>query len=347
MLNVRCSLFILGACTVLVSLLAMTIGPAEIKVFEIGPALLAKTFGGEGAHEQAARQGTILLNIRLPRIVLGMLVGAALALAGAVLQALFRNPLADPGLIGVSSGGALGAVFVIVLGSSWLPVDYVGRQWFITLFAMVGGVGTTYFIYRVGLVNGRPHMTTLLLTGLAVNAFVGALIGLMIDIASSAELKTLTYWSLGSLDKKLWSEVWVAMVFVGVPSVLVYFYVHPLNAFLLGEAEAYHLGVRVDRVKRNLIFIAAAMVGASVALCGIIGFVGLIVPHLMRLLLGPDHRILIPGSALLGALVLVSADLIARSVVQPAELPIGIITALLGAPFFLGLLWRAKLKDFG
>jgi len=325
---------------------AMT-GPVEIKGADLLPAILAKTGYACQADAQAMLQGTVLLNIRMPRIALAILVGAALALAGAVLQSLFRNPLADPGLIGVSSGGAFGAVFVIVIGHAWLPFAGFASQWMMALFAMGGGIGTTFFIYRLGLVNGRPHMTTLLLAGLAVNAFVGALIGLLIYVASSQELRTLTFWSLGSLSNVSWTHVWIACAFIVVPMVTVWSFVRPLNAFLLGEAEAFHLGVPVTAVKRNLIFISAAMVGASVALCGIIGFVGLIVPHLLRLLLGPDHRFLIPGSVLLGALVLMLADLIARSVVQPAELPIGIITALLGAPFFLGLLWQTKLKDFG
>lgn len=325
---------------------AATTGPVDIKLADIFSVSWAKAMGLD-VDEGRLIHHTILLDIRLPRIALGMLVGTALAVAGTVLQALFRNPLADPGLIGVSSGGALGAVLVIVLGSSWLPTTFIGWPWMIALFAMLGGVGTTFFVYRVGRVNGRPHMTTLLLTGLAVNAFVGALIGLLQVVASKDALKTLTFWTFGSLNAASWTHVGVALVLVGAPLLAVFRYRQPLNALLLGEAEAYHLGVPIQRVKRTLIMLSAAMVGATVALCGTIGFVGLIVPHAMRLLLGPDHRLLLPGAALLGAFVLIAADLIARAVAQPAELPIGIITALLGAPFFLSLLGRAKLRDFG
>lgn len=317
------------------------VGPVRIGMGDLSQILMAKFSGN--AQEDLAVSSTVLFDLRLPRIMLAVLVGGALALAGTVLQGLFRNPLADPGLIGVSSGGALGAVFVIVLGSSLFPhrLAELG-EWVIAVFAMIGGISFTLLIYRIGLVQGKPHMTTMLLVGIAINAFAAAMIGLLIYLASSEELRSLTYWSLGSLANASWKHVGVALLFTGVPAALIFSFARPLNAFLLGEAEAFHLGVSIKSVKRNLIFLSAAMVGGCVALCGIIGFVGLVVPHVVRLIMGPDHRTLLPGAALLGAFVLVVADLVSRSIVPPAELPIGIVTALLGAPFFLSLVWRAK-----
>ena len=283
---------------------------------------------------------TILWNIRLPRVALALLVGAGLALAGASMQGLFRNPLADPGLIGVSSGGAVGAVmgifFIRPLGSGWLAV------WALPLAALLGAMAATYLIYRLARVGGQTHVITLLLTGIAVNALAGAWIGLMIFTASDDQLRRYTFWTLGSLSGAGWAHVAVMAIGLGLAVLLLRRRARALNAFLLGEADAYHLGVDIQHTKRRLVVVAALLSGLAVACCGMIGFVGLVVPHLIRLLAGPDHRTLLPGAALLGGLLLLIADTVARTVAAPMELPIGVLTACLGAPFFLILLFRGR-----
>ncbi len=293
-------------------------------------------------------QESVLWNIRMPRIALGVLVGAALGISGAAMQGLFRNPLADPGLIGVSSGGAMGAMFVIV-GWSHLFGSMPETLAPIALpaSAMIGGILVTFLIYNIAKVGGRTNVAMMLLTGIAINSLGGAFMGFMVFLSTEEELRTFTFWSFGSLGMASWNRLGAASIFIILPFSIIFAFARPLNAFLLGEAEAHHLGVNIQRVKRFLIVLAAGMVGASVALCGIIGFVGLVVPHIVRTLIGPDHFTLFPGAALMGALLLLVADLAARNVVSPAELPIGVITALLGAPFFLGLLLSSKRKQFG
>jgi iron complex transport system permease protein len=268
----------------------------------------------------------VVLTLRLPRVVLAILAGAALAMAGAALQGLFRNPLADPALVGVSSGAALGAVVVI------LPAA-----------AMAGGVGVTFLIYHLAKVAGRTHLTLMLLTGLALNALAGAAIGLLVYVATNEQLRELMFWSLGSLSRAGWLQICAAAAFATPAMIALPWFARPLNALLLGEAEAFHLGVPVQRVKRWIIFLSAIMVGATVAVCGTIGFLGLVAPHLVRLMVGPDHRILLPASALMGAALLLAADLAARAyTVGYEELPIGVVTALAGAPIFLAMLLRAR-----
>ncbi len=307
--------------------------------------VLGHALGLGGGHLDATVQTTVL-DLRLPRVALAILAGAALAMAGAALQGLFRNPLADPALIGISSGAALGAVLMIVLGGGLLGGIVLALGAFaLPVAAMTGGVVVTFLIYRLSKVEGRTHIALMLLTGLAVNALAGAGIGTLIYHSSDEQLRTWTYWSLGSLGKADWPQIGVAAMFI-VPALLTLpWFARPLNTLLLGEAEAHHLGVPVQRVKRWVILLSAAMVGAAVAACGTIGFVGLVAPHLVRLVCGPDHRLLLPASALLGASLLLAADLAARTAgMGVEELPIGVVTALVGAPVFLALLWRARRK---
>jgi iron complex transport system permease protein len=288
----------------------------------------------------------VVMDLRLPRVALAILAGAALAMAGAALQGLFRNPLADPALIGVSSGAALGAVAVIVLGGTVLhAVTLVLGPFSLPLAALGGGLAVTFLIYNLARVEGRTHVALMLLTGLALNALAGAVIGLMVYLATDEQLRVWTFWSLGSLSKAGWREIGAAAV-LAVPAMLVLpSFARPLNALTLGEAEAHHLGVPVQLLKRWLIFLSATMVGATVAVCGTIAFLGLAAPHLVRLAFGPDHRLLLPASALLGAALLLAADIAARAGTTGfEELPIGVITALVGAPVFLALLLRARKK---
>ncbi len=285
----------------------------------------------------------ILAEIRIPRLLLGLMCGAGLAMCGAVMQGLFRNPMADPGLLGVSSGGALGAVLTIVLGgrlfADSLLLGAIG-SWLLPAFAFAGGALSIMVVYRLSVVNGKTDIATMLLAGIAVNAISGALIGLLSYLAADAQLRDLLFWSLGSLEVTDSRKLLVAMLFTLPALLLLPRYANALNANLLGESEAGHLGIHMEKVKRRLILLVALVVGILVSLSGIIGFVGLVVPHLIRMLLGPDHRLLLPAAALFGAALLVGADIVARNAVAPAEIPIGIITAILGGPFFLWLLLR-------
>ena len=291
------------------------------------------------------QQEAVVTAIRLPRVLLNVLVGAGLSVSGAAMQGLFRNPLADPGLVGVSSGAALAAVSVIVLGATVLEgLSSALGLFTLPLAAFVGSGVTTVIVYRLSSVQGRTAVATMLLAGIAVNALTGSVTGLLTFAATDEQLRNFTFWSLGNMGGATWTSLASVAPFILISVSLLVRYARPLNAFLLGEAEAGHLGVPVQRMKREIVALTALAVGASVAVTGIIGFVGLVVPHLLRLTVGPDHRYVMPGAALLGASLLMGADLAARTVVMPAELPIGIVTAIVGAPFFLYLLLRSKQK---
>jgi iron complex transport system permease protein len=334
----------LFAALVVVVLLGVGIGAVEITPVQVVGILLDE-LGIESGIVFEARQEAVLMVIRLPRVVMGILIGASLAVSGAAIQGLFRNPLADPGLIGISSGAALAAALMIVLGSTVLSgvVALLGDA-ALPLAAFGGGVLTTLVIYKLASVGGRTRVATMLLAGIAVNAIAGAGIGMMVFMANDDQLRDITFWSLGSLGRASWDTILVMLPFLFVALIPLPFLSRSLNALLLGEAEAGHLGVDVERVKTLVIIMVALAVGAGVAVTGIIGFVGLVVPHLMRLFAGPDHRVVLPGSALLGATLLVGADLLARTVAVPAEVPIGIVTALMGGPFFLWLLLRDRAR---
>lgn len=327
---------------VLCSLLAAGTGMVRIAPGQV-LGILAQQIGLSLPWEYDARHEAVLMAIRLPRVLLAILVGGGLAVSGAAMQGLFRNPLADPGLVGVSSAAALAAVAVIVLGATWLPgLSRLLGPFTLPLAAFAGGVGTTLLVYRLARVAGRTVVATLLLTGIAVNALAGAGTGLLTFVATDEALRSITFWSLGSLSGATWSTVGVVATCIVPAAWLLTRGARALNVMLLGEMEAGHLGVRVERVKRINVFLVGLSVGAAVAITGIVGFVGLVVPHLVRLLVGPDHRYVMPGAVLCGAILLLGADLLSRTVVAPAELPIGIVTAALGAPFFLWLLMRQR-----
>lgn len=318
---------------------AVAISPREIL------AILASHIGVSLPWAFAPHQEAVLWDIRLPRVALGALAGATLAVTGAALQGLFRNPLADPALIGVSSGAALAAVAVIVLGTTVLQgLNEALGLYTLPLAAFGGALLTTFLVYRLASAGGRTAVTTLLLAGIAINAMVGACTGLLTYLADDQQLRSLTFWSMGSLGGASWPQVAAVAPFMIAALVMLSLHARALNALLLGEAEMHHLGFDAERVKRRCVVWVALAVGAAVAVSGIIGFVGLVVPHLLRLALGPDHRYLLPGSLLLGAALLVAADLAARVIAAPAELPIGMLTAALGGPFFLWLLWRSRRK---
>jgi len=333
-------------CLVLLGVVVMAslmTGPVSIPSAKLLSAV-AHGVGVDTGIEVNAGQRAVVTMIRLPRIFLGMLVGAALGMAGAALQGLFRNPLADPALIGVSSGAALAAVAVIVLGDRFfLPMfPEAAVPYLLPMAAFGGSLAATLVIYRLSLHEGRPVVATMLLAGVAVNALASAGMGFLIFLANDQQIRDLTFWSLGSLGGACWLSVWIVAPVMALAGFLLHRSARPLNALLLGESEAGHLGFDVWRTKWIVVTGAALSVGAGVAWTGMIAFVGLVVPHIIRLVVGPDHRFLLPVSGLLGAALLVGADLLARSVAVPAELPIGILTTAIGAPFFLWLLLRAK-----
>jgi iron complex transport system permease protein len=336
------ALWVFGLGLVLTFLLAVGYGAVAIAPGQAA-AILAAQIGLELPWEFTRQQEAVLLAIRLPRAVAGILVGAALAASGAALQGLFRNPLADPALIGVSNGAALAAVMVIVLGgsiSALLP--FLPSAFLLPLAAFGGGLAATFVVYRIASRDGRTDVATMLLAGVAVNAMAGAGIGFMVFLSDDQQLRDLNYWLLGSLGGITWGRMAVAGPFILLGTVLLPLFARHLNALLLGESEAVHLGFHVERSKRAIVVLAALATGTAVALTGVIGFIGLVVPHLVRLTAGPDHRLLLPVSILFGASLLLIADLFARTLVLPAELPIGILTACVGGPFFLWLLLRRR-----
>ncbi|MDX3381074.1 iron ABC transporter permease [Streptomyces niveiscabiei] len=284
---------------------------------------------------------SVLWNVRFPRIVLALLVGASLGCAGALMQGVFGNPLAEPGVIGISSGAAVGAVAAISLG-----VGFLGT-WTVPAFAFAGGLGTALLVYALSRSEGKAEVVTLILTGIAVNAFGGALIGLFLFFADTAAVNQIVFWQLGSLSQATWPKVLAVLPCTVAGLALAPLYSRRLDLLSLGERPARHLGVDVERLRVVLILVIALLTAAAVSVSGIIGFVGLVIPHLLRMAAGPGHRFLVPASALLGAFILLAADLASRTMAAPAELPLGVLTGLLGSPFFFWLLHRTRKRQGG
>ncbi len=283
------------------------------------------------AHE------AIVLSLRLPRVLLGVVVGASLATAGGAFQGLFRNPMADPYVIGVSSGAALGAALAITLhpGVSFLGLGLVP-------FAAFGGaIATVYAVYAIARTGRDIPVSNLLLAGVALGALLSALVSVVV-VFSRQHLEEIVFWLMGSLAGRGWSYLGAALPYLALGTGVLMLFTRDLNALLLGDEEAAHVGVSVETTKKAVLAAASLLTAAAVATCGVVGFVGLIVPHIVRLMVGPDHRTLLPVSAVAGALLLVVADLAARTVVRPGELPVGVVTAMVGGPFFLYLLRRSR-----
>lgn len=285
----------------------------------------------------------IWLTIRLPRVLLALLVGSALALSGCVMQGLFRNPLADPGLLGISSGAALAVAFWLVLPIS-IPV--LVALYAPMLAAFIGSLAVMAVIFVLSKA-GDGSLSRLLLVGIAINALCGALVGMLSWISNDAQLRQLSLWGMGSLGQAEWPTLLVSATLIIPSSLVVWWMAARLNLLQLGDEEAHYLGVNVRVLQRVLLLCSAVLVAASVAISGVIGFIGLVVPHLMRMWLGPDHRGLIPGSLLAGAILLLIADTLARTVAAPAEMPVGLLTSLLGAPWFLWLIFRQERSPHG
>ncbi|TOB19737.1 iron ABC transporter permease [Vibrio parahaemolyticus] len=333
------TLITLSGFLAFIAIASITVGPMNISFTDSLRGLV-------GAHSELAPHIQLVINeIRLPRTILCMFIGAILAICGVVMQGLFRNPLAEPGIIGVSAGAALGGAFAIVVFAEFSQNHpQLMNLAALPLFAFLGGALTTVLVYWLGTNKFGTSVTIMLLAGVAISALSGAAIGFLNFSADDQMLRDLTLWSMGSLAGANWAGIGLASVTL----VVLLFWFHKkamsLNALLLGESEARHLGVPVQKLKRQLILLSAVGVGITVSICGAIGFIGLVIPHLGRMLAGPDHRTLLPISALLGALLLTCADIIARVLLAPAELPVGIVTALIGAPFFIYLLFQQRGK---
>ncbi|MCZ6501902.1 MAG: iron ABC transporter permease [Gammaproteobacteria bacterium] len=324
----RAGLGILALILLIAAVVSLGVGTASIPMVEVFSTLMGEGFSS--AHK------TIVVDIRLPRTLLAVLVGAGVATSGAAIQGLFRNPLADPALIGVSGGAALFAAGYLVVGVE-LGIASLG----IAVSAFVGGLLTTWLVLEIGRRGGT--ISSMLLAGVAINAVALSGVGILTYLSSDIELRSVAFWALGSLNGADWTAVIIAGSILPIIAVFLT-RSEQLNAITLGDREAGHLGISVARLRIEIVILTALATGISVALCGVIAFVGLVVPHLIRLSLGSNHYVVIPGSAILGGILLLFADSLSRTVFSPAELPVGIITALLGGPFFIYLIVRQKGK---
>lgn len=330
----------IGASALLLLILASTavslsLGPVSIPASHVASIVLSSL--GFDAVGFGNTERLVIEQIRLPRILVGAVVGVALGVAGATMQGLFRNPMADPGIIGVSAGGALGAVVAIATGMAGL--------FFLALptLAFIGAMAASFLVYGIAAVGGRFSMATLLLAGVAVNAFLGAIVSAIIILLPDNEaLREILFWLAGGLDSRSWEHVRISAPLILGGAAVILLMARDLNLLMLGDDEARSMGVRVGMARVALLAAASLVTGAAVAVSGTIAFVGLVTPHILRLLIGPDHRVLIPMSALGGAVFVTMADTVARTIIQPAEFRVGILTAFVGAPFFILLLIRNK-----
>jgi len=317
--------------------LATTIGSVRIPFLTTSGILVSRLPFIDISPSWAPTMETIVLDIRLPRVILAGLVGAALAVAGATYQGLFRNPLADPYLIGVAQGAALGAVVGFLLPSQWHNIGFG----IIPLLAFFGALASTAIVYSLARVGKTLPVTTLILAGVALGALLASIVSYLI-ISSGEQIHGIMFWLMGSFSLSQWSEAWTVLPYVLLGAIIIVLYARPLNLMQLDEEQAQQLGINVERLKLILLAAATLITAAAVSFVGIIGFVGIIIPHAVRLIWGADHRFLLPLSVLTGAIFLILADLVARTALAPTEIPIGVITAICGAPFFLYLLRRRK-----
>jgi len=319
----------------------LAITPAEV----LGSVLRALGIQNSLAPEDPIIESTLWV-VRFPRIVMALAVGAALAVAGSVMQAIFGNPLAEPGVVGVSSGAALGAAAAIVLGANVAVVAAFG-SWATAVFAFVGGLLATLLVYFMSRANGRTEVVTLLLTGIAINAFAGAGLAFLLFVGDSASREQIVFWQLGSLNGSRWQEVGLVIGVTVAGLIVAAILARRYDLLALGERNARHLGINVEALRIGSIVLVALLTGVAVAFCGIIAFVGLVVPHIIRMAIGPSHRALILASAVGGGVLLVFADLLARTIVIGADLPIGMLTSLVGGPFFFYLLAKQRKRSGG
>ena len=324
---------------------AVCVGAVNISLPQFW-SMLANYTGLSTKPLYTTQQTAVLLNIRLPRVLLGALIGAALAISGASLQGLFRNPLAEPGLIGISAGATLAAALTIVFGGPLLnAIGNMYGYYVLAVAAFVGAFITTLTVYRLAMHNGKTVITALLLMGIAINAIAFAFTGLLTYLSTDEQLRNITFWSLGSLGGASWISFSSAFPFIIIPLIGLPFLGKSLNAIALGEAQAAHMGISVNRTKTVVIILSTMAVGASVAVAGLISFIGLVIPHILRMAFGADNRLIVPASAILGAAALSFSDLLSRTIVAPAELPIGIVTAIGGSPIFIYMIYTQLKKQ--
>ncbi|MDD3840664.1 MAG: iron chelate uptake ABC transporter family permease subunit [Clostridia bacterium] len=326
---------------ILIVILSCTFGAAQnvdfitsVKILFSNMPLIGSFIKNAGIHPEYE---IIVLNLRLPRILLAGLIGAGLSVSGAVFQGILKNPMADPYIIGVSSGAAFGATVAIYLG---LNLTFLGFG-AVSIMSFVGAIGATLVVYFISKVGNKVPVVTLLLAGVAVSSFLSALIS-FIMLFSREQVHNVIFWIMGSLSNARWNNVYIALPCIGIGIAILFCFAQDLNIMLLGDETASHLGVEVEKIKRILMIVASFVAASAVSVSGIIGFVGLIIPHAIRIIFGPDHRALLPLSALTGSIFLIVADNIARTIVQPIEIPVGVITALCGGPFFIYLLKKNK-----
>lgn len=321
---------------------ATSIGPFPISPLEVFNSILQKIpFLGDSIKVDTTLQ-EIVLNVRLPRVLVAALVGIALATSGTVLQGLLRNPIADPFIIGISAGASLGASAALVSG---IGASVFGILYSVPIAAFISALGTVFLIYNLSKIGGSISMLTLLLIGVAITSLFSALVYLILLI-SNEQSQGILFWMFGSLTLAGWNYFYMAFPFVVVGLIVILYFARDLNPIALGEEQAQHLGVEIETLKKILLACVSLITAAAVSITGMIGFIGLIIPHIMRLLVGSDHRMLIPSSALAGAIVLILCDTVSRMVIRPAEVPVSIITAILGCPFFIYLLLRSRRGSF-
>lgn len=317
----------------------LTIGSAKLGLSEVMRVIAAKlpVIGEYYRGEIDPIDQKIILEIRLPRIILAVMVGSALSVTGVIFQGLFRNPMADPYVLGTSSGAALGATLAVVLNSNLTLLGLSSRP----IFAFVGAMLATVLVYNIARVGTKPSITVLILAGIAVSAFLSAITSLLLFFRQE-EMGRIIFWMMGGFSYCRWSEVKMILPYLLIGLLYTGRFSRELNLLLLGEEKAHQLGLEVGRLQKRLIFAAAFLVAAAVSVSGVIGFVGLVVPHIIRLLIGPDHRSLLPVSAVAGGIFLLIADTLARIIISPAELPVGVLTSFVGGLFFIYLLRKSK-----
>lgn len=341
----RFLIYIILSFSLLLSIgLSLSLGSMNIPLKETYVVLLKFIGVSSNPPINQLNEGIIMM-IRMPRVLMGILVGGALGISGAAIQGIFRNPLAEPGLIGISSGASFVAVLIIAFETLLFSgLSEVLGHYLLAFGAFAGAGIAALLVYHLSKTDGQANVITMLLVGIAINAMAGALTGLISYLANEQQLRNITFWMLGSLGGATWQNVSCLIPFVMIPMILLPFFSKGLNAFAIGEKQAEMIGLNPGLTKSMVVLLCTIAVGASVSFSGIIGFVGLLVPHLVRLIGGVDHKFVLPASALLGALVLTFSDLVARLVIQPIELPIGVVTALIGTPVFLYILIRDKKK---
>ena len=337
------SLFVAGiVILIIIIIFAANLGVANISFKQTSMIIMSKLpiinkFASLSGIDETFQM--IILNLRLPRIILAALVGAGLSVVGTSFQGVFKNPMADPYVLGISSGAALGATLTIAFGAG---ITFLGFS-FITVNAFIGAILTTFIVYNIARVGSKIPSTTLLLSGISTSYLLSSIISLVM-IFKREDIEKIVMWTMGSLSTANWDQV-IILLMVVVPSIaVIYFFSRDMNIMLLGEDSARNLGIEVEKIKKTILFISTVMVAGAVSFTGIIGFVGLIIPHTIRMILGPNHKVVIPFSALLGAIFLIICDTLARTIIPPQEIPVGIITSIFGVPFFLYLLYKTKKK---